>query len=146
MFEFYIVLFFSETNRALELISIPLDVEFTRKLLRQALDKMYYSSRSIMQCRKMLAFYIHKQEEQFAKDFLVFTPIIENLSPNEPHSPKKKEKASTLHYRPLTAGEAMEYSPFAENQIDTSPSANITQQSVIEAYETISSKTKTSML
>lgn len=119
----------------MELISIPLDVEFTRKLLRQALDKTYYSSRSIIQCRKMLAFYIHKQEDQLARDFLVFTPIFENIPQTEVQSPKKKE---TLYHRPLTAGEAMEYSPFMENHIDTPPAANITKQAVIEAYETLS--------
>lgn len=93
----------------------------------------------------MLAFYIHKQEDQLAKDFLVFTPIIENIPQTEVQSLKKNEKPSTLYHRPLTAGEAMEFSPFVENHIDTSPSANVTKQAVIEAYETLSSKKDTSM-
>ncbi len=131
---------FKETNRALELISIPLDIEFTRKLLRQSLDKTYYSSRSIIECRKMLAFYIYKQEEQLAKDFLIFTPIIESVQEHAEQIPTKKENISTLYYRPLTAGEPMEFSPFVNNKIDTSPSTQITKESVIEAYQTLSSE------
>ncbi|CAF4177135.1 unnamed protein product [Rotaria sp. Silwood2] len=130
--------YYAQTNRALELISIPLDVEFSRKLLRQALDKTYYSSRSIIECRKMLAFYIYKQEEQLAKDFLIFTPIIENLQEHNEELPTKKDLTSTLHYRPLTAGEPLDFSPLINNKIDTSPSAQITKESVIEAYQTIS--------
>jgi hypothetical protein len=126
----------------LELISIPLDVEFTRKLLRQALDKTYYSSRSIIECRKMLAFYIYKQEQQLAKDFLIFAPILENIPQHEEHVPAKTEPVSTLHYRPLTAGEPLDFSPLVNNKIDTSPSAQVTKQSVIEAYQTLSSERK----
>ncbi|CAF3362886.1 unnamed protein product [Rotaria sp. Silwood1] len=130
--------YYAQTNRALELISIPLDVECSRKLLRQALDKTYYSSRSIIECRKMLAFYIYKQEQQLAKDFLIFTPMIENIQEHNEEPSTKKESISTLHYRPLTAGEPLEFSPLINNKIDTSPSAQITKESVIEAYQTIS--------
>ncbi|CAF2036857.1 unnamed protein product [Rotaria magnacalcarata] len=130
--------YYAQANRALELISIPLDVEFTRKLLRQALDKTYYSSRSISECRKMLAFYIYKQEQQLAKDFLTFIPLITNIQEHDEELPAKKEPTSTLHYRPLTAGEPMDFSPLVNNKIDTSPSAQIKNEAVIEAYETIS--------
>ncbi len=88
----------------------------------------------------MLAFYIHKQEQQLMKDFLIFTPIIENIPRQEPQSPTKKETISTLNYRPLTAGEPMEFSPFVSNKIDVSPSTNITKEAVIDAYQTLSSK------
>ena len=115
----------------MELISIPLDIEFSRKLLRQALDKTYYSSRSIMECRKMLAFYIYKQEQDLAKDFLIFTPMVEEV-------PKEKEVGPSLQYRPLTAGEPMDFSPIVNNKIDTSPSSEVTKQAVIEAYQTLS--------
>lgn len=141
MYLLFLFLFlFKETNRALELISIPLDVEFSRKLLRQALDKNYYSSRSILECRKMLGFYIFKQEQQLAKDFLTFAPLTEHVQRHEGESPTKKETNDTLKYRPLTAGEPMEFSPLVNNSIDTSPSSNITQESIIKAYQTTSSK------
>lgn len=136
----YFSFFREETNRALELISIPLDIEFTRKLLRQALDKTYYSSRSIIECRKMLAFYIYKQEQELAKDFLIFIPIAENIPQHNGQSPIKRENTSTLFYRPLTAGEPMEYSPLVNNKIDTSPSTHITKEAIIEAYQALSSK------
>lgn len=123
--------FILESNRAMELISIPLDVEFTRKLLRQALDKTYYSSRSIMECRKMFAFYLYKQEEDLAKDFLTFMPLLEEV-------PQPKEPVSTLQYRPLTAGDPMDFSPMVNNKIDTSPSTDVTKEAVIEAYRTLS--------
>jgi hypothetical protein len=91
----------------------------------------------------MLAFYIYKQEEQLTKDFLIFTPIIENIQQNERQSSTKKDNISTLYYRPLTAGESMEFSPLINNnKIDTSPSTQITKESVIEAYQTLSSKKK----
>lgn len=124
----------------MELISIPLDVEFSRKLLRQALDKTYYSSRSIIECRKMLAFYIFKQEQLLSKDFLTFIPILGNVEENIHESLKKKESASTIQYRPLTAGEPLDFSPTVNNKIDTSPSCQVKKEAVIEAYETISSK------
>ena len=144
IFIFYLFLFsfVQETNRALELISIPLDVEFSRKLLRKALDKTYYSSRSIIECRKMLAFYIYKQQQELAKDFLIFTPITGRAEQHEHQLLSKKEPTSTLRYRPLTAGEPMDFSPLLNNKIDTSPSAQITKQSVIEAYQTLSSERK----
>jgi hypothetical protein len=88
----------------------------------------------------MLAFYIYKQEQQLVKDFLIFTPIIENIPQQEQPIPTKKENTSALHYRPLTAGEPMEFSPFVNNKIDVSPSAHITKEAVIEAYQTLSSK------
>lgn len=84
----------------------------------------------------MLAFYIYKQEQELAKDFLIFTPIIENISPNQ----MKKDHLTTLYYRPLTAGESMEYSPLTNNKNDTSPSTHITKEAVIDAYQTLSSK------
>lgn len=131
---------FVETTQALELISIPLDVEFSRKLLRQALDKTYYSSRSIIQCRKMLAFYIYKQEQHLAKDFLIFTPIVDDAPTHTENVPTKKETISTLHCRPLTAGEAMDFSATVNNHIDTSPSAEVSRETVIDAYQTLSSE------
>jgi hypothetical protein len=89
----------------------------------------------------MLAFYIYKQEQQLVKDFLIFTPIIEDIpQQGQQQSPTKKENSSTLHYRPLTAGEPMEFSPFVNNKIDVSPSTHITKEAVIEAYQTLSSK------
>jgi hypothetical protein len=88
----------------------------------------------------MLAFYIYKQEQQLAKDFLIFTPIIENLQDNNEQLSTKKENISTLYYRPLTAGDPMNFSPMINSKIDTSPSAQITKESVIEAYQTLSSK------
>ena len=118
----------------------------TRKLLRQALDKTYYSSRSIIECRKMLAFYIYKQEQELAKDFLIFTPIIEDIPQHQGQTENKKDNISTLHYRPLTAGESMEYSPFVNNKIDTSPSTEITKEAVIDAYQILSSKNKSFFL
>jgi hypothetical protein len=143
LFQFFVFVYFlKETNRALELISIPLDVEFTRKLLRQSLDKTYYSSRSIIECRKMLAFYIYKQEQQLTKDFLIFTPIIENIQQNEGQSSTKKEDIPTLYYRPLSAGDPMDFSPLVNHKIDISPSTNITKEAVIEAYQALSSKKK----
>lgn len=110
----------------MELISIPLDVELTRKLLRQALDKTYYSSRSILECRKMLAFYLFKQQQDLAKDFLTFILPLDEIPP-------PKESISTLQYRPLTAGEPMLY-----KTLDTSPSTDVTKEAVIEAYRTLS--------
>ena len=121
------LLCFSETNRAMELISIPLDVECSRKLLRQALDKTYYSSRSILECRKMFAFYLFKQEQDLAKDFLTF------MLPLEEEVPQPKEPVSTLQYRPLTAGEPMLY-----KTLEIPPSTDVTKESVIEAYRTLS--------
>ncbi len=88
----------------------------------------------------MLAFYIYKQEQYLAKDFLIFTPIIENIPQREENMSSKIEPTSTLHYRPLTAGEPMDFSPLVNSRIDTSPSAQVTKQSVIEAYQTLSSK------
>ncbi|CAF0806977.1 unnamed protein product [Adineta steineri] len=128
--------FYAQTNHALELISIPLDVEFSRKLLRQGLDKTYFSSRSIIECRKMLAFYIYKQQQQLAKDFLIFTPIIDNIGRHG--SGKTDQTVSTFHYRPLTPGEPLEFSPLVNNKNDTSPSTKITKESVIDAYQTLS--------
>ena len=126
-----------ESNHALELISIPLDVEFSRKLLRQALDRTYYSSRAILECRKMLAFYTHKQEQFLAKDFLIFAPIAEGI---QEQSPRKKDHPSTLHYRPMTAGEPMDFSPLTnDNCVDTILSTNIKREAVIEAYQSLSS-------
>jgi len=91
----------------------------------------------------MLTFYIYKQEEQLTKDFLIFTPIIESIQQQEGQSTTKKDNLSTLHYRPLTAGEPMEFSPLIyNNKIDTSPSTVITKESVIEEYQTLSSKKK----
>jgi len=117
-------------------------VEFSQKLLRQGLDKTYFSSRSIIECRKMLAFYIYKQEQYLAKDFLIFTPIIENISQQEGQLSTKKDAVPTFQYRPLTPAEPLEFSPLVNNKNDTSPSTKITKESVMEAYETLSSKRK----
>ncbi|CAF0864674.1 unnamed protein product [Adineta ricciae] len=129
--------FYAQTNHALELISIPLDVEFSRKLLRQGLEKTHYSSRSIIECRKMFAFYIFKQEQELAKDFLIFTPVTENISQQEKQISGKKEATSTYQYRPLTPGESLEFSPLESNKIETPPSTRITKESVIETYQTL---------
>ena len=91
----------------------------------------------------MLAFYIYKQEQHLAKDFLIFTPIVDELPVDVDKAPAKKEAVSTLYYRPLTAGEAMDFSPMVNNKIDTSPSAQVTRESVIEAYQTLSSERRT---
>jgi hypothetical protein len=128
-----------ETNRARDLISIPLDIECTRKLLRQALDKTYHSSRSIIECRKMLAFYIYKQEQQSGKDLLVFTPIMDDVERHAEQRLENNEPMSTLHYRPLTAGEPMDFSPTINNRIDTSPTSQVTIDSIIDAYQALAS-------
>ena len=129
-----------ETNRAMELISVPLDVEFSGKLLRKALDKTFYSSRSIMECRKLLAFYVYKQEQQLATDFLIFTPLAEDLQVGEEKLPILKDTISTLVHRPLTAGASVEFSPTNQDRIETSPSTQVTKESVIEAYQILSSE------
>ena len=138
LFEQEMILASVEANRAMELISIPLDVEFSGKLLRQALDKTFYSSRSIMECRKMMAFYIYKQEQQLATDFLLFTPPAEDLLVGEAKLPTLKDTITTLVHRPLTAGASMEFSPTNQDRIETSPSTQVTKESVIEAYHTLS--------
>ena len=124
----------------MELISIPLDVEFSRKLLRQGLEKTHFSSRSIIECRKMFAFYIFKQEQQLAKDFLIFTPITESTPRQERQVSATEETVLTFQYRPLTPGEPLEFSPLENNKIDTSPTTKITKEAVIEAYQTLASK------
>jgi hypothetical protein len=88
----------------------------------------------------LLAFYIYKQEQQLAKDFLIFTSIIEDPHQNEEQLLEKKEAVSTLYYRPLTAGEPMDFSPMTNNKIDTSPTTEVSKESVIEAYQTLSSE------
>ncbi|CAF1458902.1 unnamed protein product, partial [Didymodactylos carnosus] len=120
--------FYEHNNRALELISVPLDVEFSRKLLRIALDKTYFSSRSMIECRKLLTFYVYTQ--QLPKDFLTFLSI--SSATFRQNDQQQEQQQQTIEYRPLTAGGVLDFSP---DSITTSPTTSVTKEMLIDVYE-----------
>jgi hypothetical protein len=130
----------SENNRAWDLISIPLDVEFTRKLLRHALEKTYHSSRAIVECRKMLAFYLFKEQNEVTHDLLTFLPISTDMTMENSEIVKEKEAKVTMKFRPLTAGESMDFWSTSDNKIEVNAFAHVTRDSIISAYQALASQ------